>query len=78
MVIAPTRKPASPPKATPARIVRAITGLHWGSMNNAARPATATAQSTAMTTSSRAWGFLPSKRRKKGAIHSSRISREMK
>ena len=40
MVIGPTRKPVSPPKATPARIVIATTGLNSGSMKNAARPAT--------------------------------------
>ena len=54
MVMAPTRKPVSPPRATPAMMVTASTGLNWGSINRAARPATATAQSTAMITSSRA------------------------
>ena len=35
-------------------MVSAMTGLNWGSMKNAARPATPRAHSTAMTTSSRA------------------------
>lgn len=39
MVMAPTRKPVSPPKATPAIMVSAMTGLNWGSMKKAARPA---------------------------------------
>ena len=51
MVTAPTRNPVSPPKATPAMMVSAMTGLNWGSMKNAARPATPMAQSTAMITS---------------------------
>ena len=45
----------------------AITGLNWGSMKNAARPATEMAHSTAMTTSSRAWGRRPSNTRKNGS-----------
>ena len=78
MVMAPTRKPVSPPKATPARMVMATTGLNSGSMKKAARPATFMATRTAMSTSSRAWGLRPSKIRKKGSIHSSRIKSEMK
>ena len=78
MVTAPTRNPVSPPKATPAMMVSAMTGLNWGSMKNAARPATPMAQSTAMITSSLAWGLCPSKMRKKGAMHSSRTSKAMK
>lgn len=78
MVMAPTRKPVSPPKATPAIMVRAMTGLNWGSMKNAARPARAMAQSTAMMTSSLAWGFRLSKMRKKGIMHSSSTKRAMK
>lgn len=71
---APTRKPLSPPRATPEMMVIAITGLNWGSMKNAARPATEMAHSTAMTTSSRAWGRRPSNTRKNGAMHSSSTS----
>ena len=78
MVIAPTKNPVSPPKATPARIVIATTGLNSGSMKNAARPATFSATSTAISTSSRACGLRPSKMRKNGSIHSSRMSSEMK
>ena len=78
MVMAPTRKPVSPPKATPAIMVRAMTGLNWGSMKKAARPAMPRVQSTAMMTSSRAWGFRPSKTRKKGSMVSSKIRSEMK
>jgi len=78
MVIAPTRKPVSPPKATPAIMVTAITGLNCGSMKSAARPAIPMAHRTAMITSSLACGFRPSKIRKKGSIHSSRTSREIK
>ena len=78
MVIAPTRKPVSPPKATPEMMTMAMTGLNWGNMNSAARPAIAMAQSTAIITSSRALGLRPSKIRKKGSIHSNRMSREMK
>ena len=78
MVIAPTKNPVSPPKATPAKIVMATTGLNSGSMKNAARPATFSATRTAIKTSSRACGFLPSKMRKNGSIHSSKISSEMK
>ena len=78
IVIAPTRKPVSPPKATPAIIVSAITGLKFGSMKNAARPATPIAQRTAIITSSRACGFRPSKIRKKGSMHSIITSREIK
>ena len=78
MVIAPTKNPVSPPKATPARIVIATTGLNSGSMKKTARPATFSATRTAMSTSSRACGFLPSKIRKNGSIHSSRMSSEMK
>ena len=76
MVTAPTRKPVSPPRAAPARIVNASTGLHWGSMKKAARPATPSAQSTAVTTSSRARGLRPSKVRKNGSMASSTISSE--
>ena len=71
IVTAPTRNPVSPPKATPARIAMAITGLNCGSMKKTARPATPMAHSTAITTSSRACGFRPSKTRKNGAMHSS-------
>ena len=78
MVIAPTRNPVSPPKATPAIIVNAITGLNCGSMKNAARPAMPMAHRTAMITSSLACGFLPSKIRKNGSIHSNSTIREMK
>ena len=52
-------------------MVSAITGLNWDSMKNAARPATPRAHSTAMTTSSRAWGLRPSNTMKNGSIHSS-------
>ena len=75
MVMAPTRKPVSPPKATPAMMVRAMTGLNWGSMKKAARPATPKAHSTAMMVSSRACGRRPSKTMKNGSIHSSITSR---
>ena len=78
MVMAPTRKPVSPPKATPAMITRASTGVNMGSMKKAARPTTPMAQSTAMITSSRAWGFRPSNTRKKGSMVSSMTSRAMK
>ena len=78
MVTAPTRKPVSPPRATPAIITRASTGLKLGSMKNAARPATPMAQRTAITTSSLAWGRLPSKMRKNGAMHSISTSSAMK
>ena len=71
MVTAPTRKPVSPPSATPEIMVSASTGLNWGSMKNAARPATPSAHRVATSTSSRAWGRRPSNTRKKGAIHSS-------
>ena len=71
MVTAPTRKPVSPPKATPARIVTAITGLKLGSIKNAALPATPMAHKVAIVTSSLAWGFLPSNTRKNGSMHSS-------
>ena len=71
---APTRKPLSPPSATPEMMVMAITGLNWGSMKKAARPATEMAHSTAMTTSSRAWGLRPSNTRKKGSMHSKSTS----
>ena len=62
----------------PEMMTMAMTGLNWGSMNSAARPAMAMAQSTAMITSSRALGLRPSKIRKKGSIHSSKMSREIK
>ena len=47
-------------------------------MKNAARPATEMAHSTAMTTSSRAWGLRPSNTRKNGAMHSSSTSTDMR
>ena len=78
MVMAPTKKPVSPPNATPDIIVMAITGLNCGSIKSAARPAMAMAQSTAMITSSLALGLRPSKIRKKGAIHSKSTIREIK
>ena len=71
IVIAPTRNPLSAPNDTPARIVSATTGLNSGSMNSAAPPAMFSAHSTAITTSSRACGFRPSKIRKNGTIASS-------
>ena len=77
MVMAPTRKPVSPPSATPEMMVSAITGLNWGSMKNAARPATPRAHSVATSTSSRAWGFRPSNTRKKGTMHSSSTAKAM-
>ena len=70
MVIAPTKKPVSPPKAMPAIMVSASTGLNCGSMKNAARPATPIAHSTAMMTSSLACGLRPSKIIKNGSMHS--------
>ena len=70
MLIAPTKNPVSPPKATPDKMTSAATGLNPGSINSAARPATASAQSAAMSTSSRALGLRPSKIRANGAMHS--------
>ena len=67
-----------PPNATPEMMTSASTGLKLGSMMNTMRPATLTAQSTAMMTSSRGWGLRPSKIRKKGVMHSSITSRMMK
>ena len=78
IVTAPTRKPVSPPKATPAMMVSAITGLKLGSIKKAALPATPKAHSAAMVTSSRAWGFRPSKIRKNGSMHSSSTSSAIK
>ena len=78
MVMEPTRNPLSAPSATPAMMVIAMTGLNCGSMKNAARPATPRAQSTAMITSSLAWGFRPSNTMKNGSIVSSSMSRAMK
>lgn len=78
MVMAPTRKPVSPPKATPEMMVRASTGLNWGSMKKAARPATPRAQRTAMITSSRAWGLRPSNTMKKGSMQASSTSTAMR
>ena len=77
MVMAPTRKPVSPPRATPEMMVRARTGLNWGSMKKAARPATPRAQREATSTSSRACGFRPSNTRKKGTMHSSSTAKAM-
>ena len=73
IVTAPTRNPASPPKATPAIMVSASTGLNCGSIKNKLLPAIPIAQSTAMVTSSLALGFLPSNTRINGSIHSSNI-----
>ena len=70
MVTAPTKKPVSPPRDTPAMMTRAMTGLNCGSMKNAILPATPMAHRTAMRTSSLALGFLPSNTRKKGRMHS--------
>ena len=56
-------------------MVSAMTGLNWGSMKKAARPATPKAHSTAMMVSSRACGRRPSKTMKNGSIHSSITSR---
>ena len=78
MVMAPTRKPVSPPKATPAMMVSASTGLNWGSMKKAARPATPSAHSTAMTVSSLAWGFRPSNTMKNGSMQASSTSRAIR
>ena len=55
-------------------MVMAITGLNWGSMKKAARPTTEMAHSTAMITSSRAWGLRPSDTMKKGSMHSTSTS----
>ena len=77
-VTAPTRKPASPPNATFAIMMTAVTGLNWGSIKNAIRPATPMAQSTAVITGSLAWGFRLSKISAKGSMDSKMISREMK
>ena len=73
--MAPTRNPASGPRVTPVMMTMATTGLNWGSMKNAARPATAMALRTAMVTSSRAMGRRCSKTMKKGSIVTARISR---
>ena len=75
ILTAPTRKPDSPPKATAVMTTMAVTGLNWGSMKNAALPATAMALSVAMVTSSLAMGRRLSKTRKKGSIVIARISR---
>ena len=78
MVTLPTKKPLSPPRATPDKMVRASTGFAWGSMKKAARPATPMAHSVARMAISLAPGLRPSKARKKGSIPSSSISRAMK
>ena len=70
MVTAPTKKPVSPPKPTPAIIVNASTGLNCGNIKKAALPAMAMAQRVAISTSSLAFGFLPSNTRKNGIMHS--------
>ena len=70
MATAPTRNPVSPPKATPEMMTSASTGLNWGSIKNADRPAIAMAHRTAMVTSSLALGLRLSNTRKKGTIHS--------
>ena len=49
MVIAPTRNPASPPKAIPLIITMAVTGLILGTIKNAALPAQAKAAMVART-----------------------------
>ena len=66
IVMAPVRKPVSPPKAMPAMMASAKTGLNCGSMKKAARPATPMAHNTAMTTSSLACGFSAFKNHKEG------------
>ena len=65
---APVRKPASGPSAIPVIITIPVSGLKNGTMIKAAREATATALMTAIVTSSRACGFLCSKRTKNGSI----------
>ena len=70
MVTAPTRNPVSPPKATPEMMTSASTGVNWGSIKKADRPATPMAQSTERVTSSLAFGFLLSKTKKNGIMHS--------
>ena len=68
MIRQPTRKPASPPKEIPVRITKAATGLKLGTMKKAALPETPSADSTAITMISLAFGFLPSNTIKKGSI----------
>ena len=71
--MAPTIKPASGPNAMPLSMMTAKIALKWG-MGMAVRATMAMAHITAMTTSSRACGFLPSKAMKKGTISSRIIS----
>ena len=56
IVSAPQRNPASGPRQTPAMITMAQTGFTAGTIKNAARPTTAIAAKTAMTTNSLASG----------------------
>ena len=77
-VIEPTKNPVSPPKHTPAIITSATTGLNCGNIKNAALPATAMAHSTLITTSSLAFGFLPSNIIQKGIIVSKITSKLIK
>ena len=64
---APTRKPASGPKAIPESIMMAKIALKLG-IGIATRAATARAESTAMTTSSRACGLRLSKASRNGMM----------
>ena len=58
----------------PESIITAVMGLKWGTHANSARDATASAHSTAITTSSRAWGLRRSKASRKGIRISMTIS----
>ena len=78
MVTAPTINPVSAPNATPLIMTIAVAALKFGSMKNAALPATARAHIVATVTSSLAFGFLFSYRKKNGIIASRSISMDMK
>ena len=75
---APTKKPDSAPKQTPAIITIAIMGLNCGNIKKAARPATAIADSMAITINSLDCGFLFSNTIKKGIMVQIIINRLIK